>query len=70
MTEITIDIKQAKEIALEARINKVDTFMDKYLYVLAENNRLKRLQVSDRKRIQDLLAEIEELNARLKKVKK
>lgn len=70
MTEITIDMKKAKEIALESRINKVDTFMDKYLYTLAENNRLKRLKVSDRERIQDLLAKIEELDARLKKVKK
>jgi FtsZ-binding cell division protein ZapB len=70
MTEITIDMKKAKETALESRIKKIDTFMDKYLYVLAENNRLKKLQVSDRERIQDLLGKIEELDVRLKKVKK
>jgi len=70
MSEITIDLADAKEIALEARINKLDQFMDNYLTVLAENNRLKKLQVSDRKCIQELHAKIEVLDARLKRIKK
>ncbi len=66
----TININQSKEIALEARINKLDEFMDRYIQVSAENNRLKTLQVSDRKCIQELYAKIEVLDARLKRIKK
>ena len=70
MSEITIDLADAKEIALEAKINKLDEFMDRYLLVLAENNKLKKLQVSDRTCILDLHEKIEALEARLKRIKK
>lgn len=70
MSEITIDLENAKEIAIEARINKLDEFMDNYLRILAENNHLKKLQLSDRICISELHEKIEVLEARLKRIKK